>query len=204
MTESKTITGCTNYKGLTAQQHENVFGIFEDFLAEIKPARILEIGTAGGGLTLFLRHTLNSLGLENSVIRSLEVHEMTWYESIRNENVQIDIVNVFDHAYFNLERPELIVPFIQSEGTTLVMCDGGHKIAEFNTIAPHLKVGDYIMAHDYIDTWDNFKQNYEYNIWNWCEIEEKYIENVSIEHNLVHVNKEKFDTVVWVCKQKIK
>lgn len=203
MTELKRVTGCTSYKGLTAQQHDNVFTVFEEFLSDIKPARILEIGTAGGGFTLFLRHTLNSLGLETSVVRSLEVHEMTWYDSIRNENVQIDIINVFDQAYFNLEKPEVILPFIQQEGTTLVLCDGGHKIAEFNTIAPHLKVGDYIMAHDYIDVWDNFKENYVDKIWNWCEIEEKYIEKISIEHNLVHVNKEKFDSVVWVCKKKI-
>lgn len=197
-----TITGSTSYKGYTAQQHEDVFAVFEEFLAEIRPSRILEIGTAGGGLTLFLRHTLNKLGLDNSTIRSLEVHEMKWYDTIRSENIQIEILNVFDHAYFNLEKPEEIVPYIQQEGVTLVLCDGGYKIGEFNSIAPHIKVGDYIMAHDYIDTLDNYKENYVNKIWNWCEIEEKHIEKVSIEHNLVHFNKEKFDKVAWVCKRK--
>lgn len=203
MSDVKIISGCTFYKGLTAQQHEDVFVTFQEFLAEIKPARILEIGTAGGGLTLFLRHTLNSIGLESSIIRSFEVHEMEWYNNIRAENIDIRIINVFDHAYLSLEKPEEIVPFIQEDGVTLVLCDGGHKIAEFNTIAPHIKVGDYIMAHDYVDLWENFKENYVGKIWDWCEIEEKYIEKISIEHNLIHVNKEKFDKVVWVCKQKI-
>lgn len=203
MSEQNVITGCTSYNGLTAQQHENVFSVFQSFLADIKPARILEIGTAGGGLTLFLRHALNALGLSDSPIRSLEVHEMPWYDTIRNQNVQIDILNIFDKPYLNLEKPEEIVPFIQSEGVTLVLCDGGHKIAEFNTIAPHLKVGDYIMAHDYVDTWENYKNNYVDKIWNWCEIEEKYIESISKQCNLIHYNKEVFDAVVWVCKKKI-
>jgi cephalosporin hydroxylase len=43
------ITGHTSYKGLTAQQHTNVFDVFRNFLSEIRPKRILEIGTAGGG-----------------------------------------------------------------------------------------------------------------------------------------------------------
>ncbi len=53
------VTGHTSYKGLTAQQHNDAFDVFKTFLTEIKPKRILEIGTAGGGLTLFIRHTLN-------------------------------------------------------------------------------------------------------------------------------------------------
>ena len=48
-----------------------------------------------------------------------------------------------------------------------------------------------------------YKENYINEIWNWCEIEEKYIEKVSEEYNLVHYNKEIFDKVVWVCKQKM-
>ena len=52
------VVGHTSYEGLTVQQHKDVFKVFDEFLADIKPARILEIGTAGGGLTLFLRHNL--------------------------------------------------------------------------------------------------------------------------------------------------
>lgn len=201
--QKRPITGSTSYKGFSAQQHENAFSVFENFLAEIRPARILEIGTAGGGFTLFLRHTLNSLGLESSVIKSLDVHEVNWYDTIRKENIEIKIINVFNHAYNAIEKSEEIIPFIQDEGVTLVLCDGGHKIGEFNAIAPHIKIGDYIMAHDYVDTWENYKENFVGKIWDWCEIEEKYIEKISSEHNLVHVNKEVFDGVVWVCKKKI-
>lgn len=194
--------GHTQYKGFTAQQHENVFGVFRSFLNEIRPRRILEIGTAGGGFTLFLRDTLNEIGLNDTIIKSFDVVECSWYNELRKHNIEIIIENIFDHSYINLEKPEMIVPFIQENGSTLVLCDGGHKIGEFNMIAPHIKVGDFIMAHDYIDTWENFKENYIEKIWNWCEIEEKYIENISNKCNLLPYNKESFDKVVWVCKTK--
>jgi hypothetical protein len=196
------VRGHTSYKGLTAQQHDDAFDVFKTFLNEIKPKRVLEIGTAGGGLTLFIRHTLNEIGLNDTPIKSFDVIECPWYDDIRKENVEINIENIFDHSYLNLEKPERILSYIQEEGTTLVLCDGGHKIGEFNMIAPLIKEGDFIMAHDYIDTWENYKENYVDKIWNWCEIEEKYIEKVSLENNLVHYNKENFDKVVWVCKQK--
>ncbi len=197
------VTGHTSYKGLTAQQHNDVFDVFKNFLSEIKPKRILEIGTAGGGFTLFLRETLNELGLEDTPIKSFDVHECPWYDNIREQNVEINIENIFDHSYFNLEKPEKVVPYIQEEGTTLVLCDGGHKIGEFNMLTPFIKVGDFIMGHDYVDTWTNYKENYVDKIWDWCELEEKYIEQVSIDHNLEHYNKEIFDKVVWVCRKRM-
>lgn len=197
------MTGATSYKGYTAQQHENAFTIFKDFLNEIKPARILEIGTAGGGFTLFLRETLDNLGLNSSKIKSFDVVESSWYPTLRNFNIEINIENLFDKSYTILEKPEKITPFIQDDGITLVLCDGGSKINEFNLLSPFIKNGDFIMAHDYVDIWENYKQNYVDKIWNWCEIEEKYIEKISIEQNLVHHKKEIFDSIVWVCKKKI-
>jgi cephalosporin hydroxylase len=197
------VTGHTSYRGLTTQQHNDAFDIFKTFLNEIKPKRVLEIGTAGGGLTLFIRHVLDEIGLTSTPIKSFDVVECNWYNDIRKENVEILIENIFDQSYLNLEKPEKIVPYIQENGTTLVLCDGGHKIGEFNMIAPFIKPGDFIMAHDYVDTWENYKENYVDKIWNWCEIEEKYIDEVSKKHNLIHYNKEIFDKVVWVCKQKL-
>lgn len=194
--------GATSYKGYTAQQHDDAFLALEQLLQTIRPSRILEIGTAGGGLTLFLRDTLNAIGLDYVPIVSYDVVECNWYPTLREHNIDIRIKNLFDHAYLNLIYPEDVVPYIQQEGTTLVLCDGGHKIGEFNELAPHIKVGDFIMAHDYVDTWDNYKQNFVGKIWDWCEVEEKYIADVSEKHNLVYYQKDIFDKVVWVCKTK--
>jgi FkbM family methyltransferase len=194
----------TTYKGFLAQQQRNALDVFKKFLIKVRPSRILEIGTAGGGLTMFLRDTLNEIGLSDSKIKSFEVLDCSWYDKIRSNNIEINLVNIFNDSYTQLENPEYIVDFIQSEGTTVVLCDGGNKISEFNLIAPLIKNGDFIMAHDYIDTKENFEENYKNKIWNWCEIEESHISDISQKENLVHFNKEEFDKVVWVCKQKVK
>lgn len=196
------VKGHTSYKGYTAQQHDNFYPVIKKFLEEVRPARILEIGTAGGGFILAVREILNEIGLENVPIKTFDVVESHYYNELRKYNIEINIENLFDHPYLNLIKPERIVPYIQQEGTTIVFCDGGHKIGEFNSIAPHIKSGDYILAHDYIDTFENYQENFKDKIWNWCEVEEKYIHNVSIKENLEFYNKEEFSKIVWVCKIK--
>jgi cephalosporin hydroxylase len=197
------ITGHTAYKGLTAQQHINAFDVFKKFLNEIKPSRILEIGTAGGGFTLFLRDTLNEVGLTDTPIKTFDIYDCNWYDQLRNNNIEVNVENIFDHSYFNLEKPEKIVPFIQEEGTTLVLCDGGHKIGEFNMISNYLKIGDFIMAHDYTCNTEYFQENILNKIWNWCEITDSHIEESCIKNNLEKYNEEEFQSVVWTCRKKI-
>jgi cephalosporin hydroxylase len=196
------VKGHTEYKGYTAQQHDNFYTIMKDFIENVKPSRILEIGTAGGGFILAIRDILDEMGLNNVPIKTFDVVESSFYDELRKRNIEINIENLFDYSYLNLIKPEKIVPYIQEEGTTIVFCDGGHKIGEFNSIAPFIKKGDFILAHDYIDTWENFQENYKDKIWNWCEIEEKYISEVSLRENLVSYKKENFDKIVWVCKIK--
>ncbi len=196
------IKGHTEYKGYTAQQVDNFYTTIRKFLEEVRPARVLEIGTAGGGFILAVREILNEIGLNDSTVKTFDVIESPYYQKLRTFNIEINIENLFDHAYLNLIKPEKIVPYIQEEGTTIIFCDGGHKIGEFNSIAPHIKKGDFILAHDYIDTWENYQTNFKEKIWDWCEVEEKYISEVSIKENLEFYNKTEFDKIVWVCKIK--
>lgn len=196
------VRGHTEYKGYTAQQVDNFYPTIRKFLEEVRPSRVLEIGTAGGGFILAVREILNEIGLHDTPVRTFDVIESPYYEKLRTFNIEINIENIFDHAYLNLVKPERIVPYIQQEGTTVVFCDGGHKVGEFNSIAPHIKKGDYILAHDYIDTWENYQTNFKEKIWDWCEVEEKYIEKISLSENLEFYNKDEFDKVVWVCKIK--
>lgn len=190
------------YKGYAAMQHENAVHVFRNFIQTIKPRRILEIGTAQGGFTLAIRDLLNGAGLSTSAVRSFDVASHPWYDAIGSQNIEIIVENIFDNRYTELIKPELIIPFIQEEGTTLVLCDGGCKVGEFNLIAPHIKAGDYIMAHDYIDTEENFRQNYFENIWNWQEIRECDIRDTCEKYRLVDCNQEAFNRVVWACKKK--
>ncbi len=197
------VTGNTLYRGYTAQQHRDAITVFYDFLADIRPARILEIGTACGGLILSIRDHLNALGLSESTIITYDIENRSYYPELRAANIDIRIQNIFTHSYTDLEDETFIKQYIQSPGVTLVLCDGGYKKGEFAILSKFLKVGDFIMAHDYVDTYDNFQQNYLNKIWDWCEIEEKHITNVSKLYNLVNYNQDAFDKVVWVCKKRI-
>ena len=187
---------------LTMQQKPEVSGAFEKLLKEIKPKQIIEIGTAGGGTTLSIRETLDEIGLEKTDIKSFEVKEHKWFPEMRKRNIEIIVENIFSHSYKEIEKPEMVESFIGREGTTLVLCDGGSKVNEFIILSKYLKSGDIIMAHDYVDTKENFLENYRDKIWNWREIGEEDIKETCEKYNLKSFMKETFDKVVWVCKIK--
>jgi len=130
-----------SYKGFSAMQHENVFKVFQGFLEEIKPSNILEIGTAEGGFIYGIRDILNTINLSNCNIRTFDIYPNEKRSSLSAYNIEIYTENVFDDDY-NLINPELIVPFIQRDGTTIVFCDGGNKAKEFNCLAKYLKNND--------------------------------------------------------------
>jgi len=202
MEEIKKITGACVYKNLIVQQHPDVFEVFKKFIQEIKPKRILEIGTASGGFTLFLKDTLNELGMSDTKIKSFEVNVHPSFEILREMGVEILHDNIFDHPYMNLEKPDLVEPFIKEEGTTLVLCDGGYKITEFKKLSSFLKGGDFIMAHDYSPSREYFEDHVNNKIWLWCEIEDKYIQEVFEPNNLIKYNQDEFQKVVWLCMKK--
>jgi cephalosporin hydroxylase len=190
------------YKGYAVMQHDNAVQVFRDFIETVRPKRILEIGTAHGGFTLAIRDLLNEAGLSASAVRSFDVTSRPGYDAIRSQNIEVVVENIFHHSYTELTKPELIVPFIQESGTTLVLCDGAYKVGEFNLIAPHIKTGDYIMAHDYIDTEENFRQNYFEQIWDWQEVRECDLRDTCEQYCLVDCNGKAFNRVVWTCKKK--
>jgi cephalosporin hydroxylase len=200
------MTGCCAYEGITVQQHPNIFQTMENFLNQSRPTRVLEIGTAAGGFTLFLRHCLNKLGLESTKIKTFEIHPASTHEVFNQfpNNIELLYENLFNQSYTNLSRPELIQDYIQPPGTTLVICDGGNKVTEFNTISPLLKLGDYIMAHDYSLSIEYFNQYIVNKIWCWVEITEADIHNTCIENGLEPYMAKELQNVVWVCKRKNK
>ena len=192
------------YENLIISQHESVGSVFDKLIKQIKPKRILEIGTADGGLTLMLKDLLNDNGLNNSIIRTYDILEQT---NLKNKNVDgIEIItkSPFNYPYSDLEYPDEIKEFVQSEGTTLVLCDGGFKINEFILISQFLKVGDVIMAHDYAHDSNVFKKEIENKIWNWHEIQYSDISNACEINNLESYMLDEFKQVVWVCKMKTK
>jgi hypothetical protein len=194
------MTGYIVYKDLVAMQHDNFYSVFEKFLREIKPDRILEIGTAGGGTILALNDIMLSLN-KPCEIRTYDISGRSVYSKIIETGIDLRIENIFTDDY-KLRDVTDVISFIQSSGTTLVLCDGGYKVAEFNVISDYLKPGDFIMAHDYSKSREFFEENINGKIWNWCEIVEDDIAEASKKNQLEGFMDEEFQSIVWVCKTK--
>jgi cephalosporin hydroxylase len=189
----------SNYNGWGAQQNPNTFEVFHNFLKEIKPKRILEIGTSIGGLTTFIDYTCKLLELDCKLI-SFDINELSYYRHMRDIGIDIRVENIFSDDY-KVVKQEMI-DFIQEDGVTLILCDGGYKIGEFNLLSEYIKSGDFIMAHDYSENADVFNEKVYKKIWNWHEICDNDINGACEKYNLKPYNKEIFDNVAWVCKKK--
>ena len=191
------------YKNVQLQQNVNYQKPFIKLLSEIKPKRILEIGTGVGGFTLFLRDTLNEIGLNKTPIKTFDIYHRTdqFKDEHNLENIDFNLYNIFNDDY-ELEKVDEIKSFIQSEGITLVLCDGDSKVNEFKQLSPLLKIGDVIMAHDYIFNRQIFESDFFEKIWNWCEVTDEDINQTCSEQNLKDFMMEDFEKIVWVCKRK--
>jgi SAM-dependent methyltransferase len=208
-----------SYKDLPLQQSPSFKSVFQDFLPKQNFTHILEIGTGSGGFTLFLRDTL-----PNAKILTFDISYRDTYQVLKANNVNVRVSQVFNEAingtdwdicYKKIDAdtvnalpvPEIIdnevIEFLKQPGTKLILCDGGHKVGEFNCLARYLNKGDFIMAHDYADTYDRYDTFLKGRYWDWCEIEEKYIAKSSEENNLVFYNQIVFEPIAWVCKTKL-
>ena len=192
------IQGNFNYKSIPIQQHEDIKDAFFNLIASAKPSQILEIGTASGGLTLMLKDILNEQSM-NTTIRTYDVEKKHYLNE--GHDIEVIIKNVFNDQYDTLIDNE-VKDYINRDGRTIVLCDGGNKVNEFNILSEFLKDGDIIMAHDYCTNEEVFNKDFHNKIWNWLEIKDSDI-SVSVDkYNLKPYMKEQFSNVVWVCKIK--
>lgn len=198
------VKGWFSYKGITTQQHENVYNVFKQFFLEVKPKRIMEIGTAYGGLTLIIRDILDEIGLYETEVLSYDVVEKhflkKWIES--GKKIDVKITNLFNKQYSELIEIKEVESFIKKEGTTIVICDGGSKKNEFRLLSNLLKESDIIMAHDYSPNENFFEENIKNKIWNWLEIKDSDIIESCVINNLISFMEKEFTDIVWVCKIK--
>ena len=191
--------GLSSYMGMASQQNHNVYEVFYDFLTDVKPQRILEIGTALGGFTQFLKKVSDESNLNINIL-SYDINRMGWYDDMVKEGIDVRVEDVFINNYSEVKQE--VIDYIQQDGLTIVLCDGGNKVGEFNILSNYIKPGDFIMAHDYVDNRENFIENYNKKIWNWHEIEESNIADACNKNNLQSYKSEIFNNVVWVCKIK--
>lgn len=188
------------YLNYAAQQNHYAYEVFYNFLETTKPSRILEIGTALGGFTTFLRSSCNDLNLQTE-IKSYDIYDRGYdYDVLREKNIDVIIENIFDNSYTTVKQD--VIDYIQQDGITIVLCDGGYKIGEFNLLSKFIKPGDFILAHDYASTVEYFNEHINLKFWNWHEIQDSDIQEAVNINNLESYMTEQFTPAVWVCKTK--
>jgi Cdc6-like AAA superfamily ATPase len=90
----------------------------------------------------------------------------------------------------------------KTDKKVLILCDGVDKCTEFNLFSKYVKVGDFIMAHDYSVSYQYFEDNLKNKKWNWCQITEDDIKDSITKFRLVDYNDINFSQEMWVCKTK--
>jgi purine-nucleoside phosphorylase len=189
------------YEDLIISQVPNIKVYFEKLFNELKPKQILEIGTFDGGLTLMMRDILDEINLSSTTIRTYDLNDQKRLKS-KNRNIEILTENLFSYSYSELEKEDVVKEFIQRNGRTIVLCDGGSKKNEFRLLSKFLKLDDIIMAHDYAPNENYFNQHINNKIWNWLEIQDSDINESCEQYNLIPYMEEELRNVVWVCKIK--
>jgi hypothetical protein len=183
-----------------ARQHSDTYSVFEKFLTTVKPQRVIELGTWKGYFTGFLKR-VKDMGVGFELV-SYDTERFEEHKIFEAEGIKIKIENPFTGDYTGLKDD--VSAYIKEAGITIVLCDNGNKVKEFCCVAPYLKAGDYLMAHDYVDTAENYQLNYRNKIWWSHEICDNDIAETCAKYNLETIDKEVFDGVLWVCKRKMK
>ena len=176
--------------GFRIQQHPDCKSYFQNFLLHIKASRILELGTANGGLTYLLRSITSmpilsvdkdSTNLDRRVYEYADILTGDFYDT------------AFQHKY--------ILPYINKKGTTLILCDGFEKIKQYNTFVRFIKTNDIIAVHDYFPTREYYEREIEGKTWNWCMItdDDMVASNLKYKMENIYTN---MNDVFWASKIK--
>jgi hypothetical protein len=177
------------YKGIFTQQNKNFYPAFEKLFAQENIVRVIEIGTATGGFIRAVRD------LTNAEIITYDVIETKHKATLEENNISVNVQSVF-------EDYDTVEDYISRKGQTLVLCDGGNKIKEFEVFSRILKSGDIIMAHDYSRDENLYQAYIKNHVWRWCEIQYKDIALPVADNNLEPYMTDEFQEAVWTCWKK--
>jgi hypothetical protein len=174
------------YNGVQVSQCLGVYvGLNPDYLSTF--TNIIEIGTYNGGLTSWLFDNLK----EDGKLISYDI------DGTINHTGRTDIDFRVDDCFADQPFKD-IIELIQSEGRTLVVCDGGNKAKEFNIFSKYLKPNDVIIAHDYCENDIEWKEKTDY--WQWpyeADTLPDLIQLAIKENNLRPYKYEQFKFLLW-------
>ena len=181
---------------------------------------IIELGTHDAGLSVLLAlYSLNSKiqcrsdDANEPVLYKNKTHhkkQKTFYtfdNVIRDKGMTQLVENmgaIFEKRDILNDEDSIsrIGEIIKNGGRTLLLCDNGNKVLEFNIYSKFLKSGDFIMAHDYGRDEQSFQIIKNKGIWfvhetRWTDLEES-----CNKYNIKPVLPEEFDNSVWFCGEK--
>lgn len=150
--------GSSTFFGLLMAQNQNALMAYSTLLNHLsnnnqKIGRIIEIGCANGGLSILFKLFSMSYGCD---FMTYDIFNSTIHKDIfKSLNVDFRLINCFDENAKIKEE-------IEKEGITILLCDGGNKVREFEVFSKYLKPNDIILVHDYIDY--NQQEPHKY----WC------------------------------------
>lgn len=200
------VSGGFAYGYLHISQNPNVERVFNRIIGVLRPSRVLEIGTFHGGLTLLIRDLLDKHECENSIIRTYDIEKQNYLIPLVDERTEVlckNLVNDYYTDFRNEECRKEIEDFINDGKPTLVLCDGGCKRCEYKILAPLLRDGDVIMAHDYAPDQKYFNEHMKDKLWDWFEIQDEDIKDSAEKYNLVDFQQPVAQTAAWTCKIKV-
>ncbi len=181
------------YKGLALQQRAEVMDLFKLLINNNNFKKIIEIGTGCGGLTMFLKDTVNA----DVDVYSFDILERDYHKALIENRVKLYYENIFkdvkDWNKFEIKEEKMS---LFNNSPKLVLCDGGHKKGEFNCLADLLNPGDVIMLHDYSTDKNSFES---LNVWNWLECQFSDIKKSCEDNNLAPYMHQEFLNVAWGC-----
>jgi hypothetical protein len=183
------------FYGLLMGQNQNAIFAFDNLFknlirSERKMARVLEIGSGQGGLSVLLRLASLNYGFNFIAYDICNPGYQKLFEALNIDFRQKDC----------FEYEDEIAKEIKKEGISILICDGGNKPREFNIFAQYLKIGDIILAHDFNLNSRKFqKQKY----WSFMEIRENEIIESCHKNNLKDYMEKEFRMSAYVCKVKL-
>ena len=177
----------TLVEDIVVQQFAGFKDYFRRFLEVNNFSRILELGTARGGLTYYL-----STIFDGPII------------SVDNVTKNIDkkvynVANIMEADHMSVKTRQFLQDeFISLEGKTLVLCDGGDKPAIFNAYSDLIKEDDIIAVHDYFETKEEWNNQ---DAWGWCECTKEDIVS-GIENNNLTEQDSYMRNIAWIVFKK--
>jgi hypothetical protein len=193
-----TLDGYFMYQELHVTQQVSIIKEYFDFFLNLeKFDTIIELGTSLAGLT----YIIDDICVENKLNKNIHTFDNAYRDYVENylkeRNIKFYVMD--EHTE---EFKTIVKDLILNGGKTLVLCDGGNKIEEFNYYSSYIKQNDFIMAHDYCPNKTIFEEEIKNKIWNWHEIQLSDI-NTSINTNeLIEYKRINFNDVVWACYKK--